>query len=626
MKVMQFRVGEEVEVFYVGGEVGGWIPATVLKVDESEYYEVETRTQLEINRMKMRVGRDKIRPWPSPEDDQNDRIFEEGQVVEILNYDLWITGMVWEVHHHGTAGTNNISYSVFFVSPFLNNYPRRYKVSRSQIRVRRQWVDGEWVPTPPLRLHNQQGLFIPSIKSRDFSSGLKDHSTIERRSEERTTLLQLRDSGAEVEVFEDFMNKWICATIKELQGNQIRVQYNVWSWVKNSSHEIDKFYDMSRVRSPLPPKIKDGKISLNLHQVIEVWDSDYLTYSDGWSLGEVLEIGYVMNDSNRIYYCVSHPSLGYINVEETEIRICQKWENGQRFQPSSALNMAPPLKRRKMEDAHSLIGAEVEVYSFYHNGWITVTKLGSVGNQIEVEAKIRRKLWRITVDACRIRSRPAAERENNRIFKENEVVEVRLFDSNVWKKGEIWEVHHGTSWNNLFYTIKVVDYLYEVVIHKVSKSQVRVRQKWMEENWTDSCIEQIRSLTKVVDEQHNVPFLNPAEVGISNAIRPIIGGSSSINRKARAKTDITWEHCKILDLPNRKWKVLQCNYCEQIYKGGGINRMKQHLGHQEKGDATPCQKVPESVRDQIQNDLNMVSAGKKVKPGNASKKIQDKQV
>ncbi|XP_042485141.1 uncharacterized protein LOC122065399 isoform X4 [Macadamia integrifolia] len=53
--------------------------------------------------------------------------------------------------------------------------------------------------------------------------------------------------------------------------------------------------------------------------------------------------------------------------------------------------------------------------------------------------------------------------------------------------------------------------------------------------------------------------------------------------------------------------------------------MKQHLGHQEKGDAAPCRKVPESVRDQIQNDLNMVSAGKKVKPGNASKKIQDKQ-
>ncbi|XP_042519672.1 uncharacterized protein LOC122093401 isoform X2 [Macadamia integrifolia] len=969
MKVMQFRVGEEVEVFYTlekwGGKVGGWIPATVLKVNESEYYEVETRTLLEINRMKIRVGRDKIRPRPSPEDDQYDRILEEGQVVEIrFFYDLWITGKVWEVHHHGTAGTNNITYSVLAVDPHLNNFPRRCKVSRSQIRVRRQWVDGEWVPTPPLRLHNQQGLSIPSIKSRDFSSGLKYHSTIKRRSDERTTLLQLRDSGAQVEVFEDFMNKWIHATIKELQENQIRVQYNVWSWVKNSSHEIDKFYDMSRVRSRLPPKIKDGKISLNLHQVIEVRDNDYFTCSDAWCLGEVLEIGYVMKYSNRIHYCVSHPRLGYINVKESEIRICQNWENGQGFQPSSALNMAPPLKRRKMEETHSLIGAEVEVYSFYHDGWITGTIVGSVGNQIEVEAEIGRKLWRITVDACRIRSRPAAERENNRIFKENEVVEVQDYNG-VWKKGEIWEVHHGTSWKNLFYTIKVVDYENDMVISTVSKSQVRVRRKWVEENWTDSCIEQhssfpstelkkvrdgtwdkrrklknaqfsdgeevevfhdhmggwkpgtivellgneimvehirerkqqkydasvvrpkppvdekddghqkkifqlhdeieaydyynniwnvgqilevevlrewndsfyvvsnnprgytfveqkehiirvhrewrdgkwilheprsdsslnqvliketimdqtqlrigatvevyrfrshgwykatiskmhdrnhievevwidekkawmimhvnasrirsppleelendhsmynwgefievysdddkvwrkgeilgiipselknisysvltwkmsmtlliqksmtlpiqksmikivsqakmrvrreyvngkwifpsfgtssqpIRSLTKVVDEQPNVPFLNPEE-GISNAIRPVIDGLSSINRKTRAKTDITWEHCKNLDLPNRKGKDLQCNYCEQIYRGGGINRMKQHLGHREKGDATPCRKVPESVRDQIQNDLNMVSARKKVEPVNASKKIQDKQ-
>ncbi|XP_042485146.1 protein AGENET DOMAIN (AGD)-CONTAINING P1-like isoform X2 [Macadamia integrifolia] len=497
MKVMHFRVGEEVEVFYVlekrNVEVGGWIPATILDVDGSEYYEVETRTLLEINRMKMRVGRDKIRPRPSPEDDQNDRIFEEGQVVEILYYDLWITGKVWEVHHHGTAGTNNISYSVLALHPYWSGKLKIYSVSRSQVRVRRQWVDGEWVPTPPRRLHNQQGLSIPSIKSRDFSSGLKDHSTIERgfyftsRSDERTTLLQLRDSGAQVEVFEDFTNKWIRATIKELQENQIRVQYNVWSWIKNSLHEIDKFYDMSRVRSPLPPKIKDGKISLNLHQVIEVWNSDYLAYGNGWCLGEVLEISYVMNDSIPIHYCVSHPRMGYINVEESEIRICQKWENGQGFQPSSALNMAPPLKRRKMEETHSLIGAEVEVYSFYRDGWITGTIVGSVGNQIEVEAEIRRELWRITVDACRIRSRPAAERENNRIFKENEVVEVQD-DNGVWKKGEIWEVHHGTSWKNLFYTIKVVDVF--DILKGVSKSRIRVRPKWVEENWTDSSFEQ----------------------------------------------------------------------------------------------------------------------------------------
>ncbi|XP_043693186.1 uncharacterized protein LOC122643646 [Telopea speciosissima] len=130
----------------------------------------------------------------------------------------------------------------------------------------------------------------------------------------------------------------------------------------------------------------------------------------------------------------------------------------------------------------------------------------------------------------------------------------------------------------------------------------------------------------MVDEQHKTIFPT-AKVRISNT-NMLVDDSSSVKRKrTRKKTNITWKHCQRFDHPTIKGNsILHCNYFQQKYHGGGIHRMKQHLGHQEKGDATPCPKVPPSVRNEIQNNLKKVSARKKVMQGNAdaSKEIQDK--
>ena len=49
----------------------------------------------------------------------------------------------------------------------------------------------------------------------------------------------------------------------------------------------------------------------------------------------------------------------------------------------------------------------------------------------------------------------------------------------------------------------------------------------------------------------------------------------------RAKSDIGWEHCtKMLDTNGRK--ILKCLYCAKQIRGGGINRMKQHLAGKRK--------------------------------------------
>lgn len=43
---------------------------------------------------------------------------------------------------------------------------------------------------------------------------------------------------------------------------------------------------------------------------------------------------------------------------------------------------------------------------------------------------------------------------------------------------------------------------------------------------------------------------------------------------------------------------VQCSFCKQTYRGG-INRFKKHLAGVYNRGATPCDKVPNHVRDEI---------------------------
>ncbi|KAF1892679.1 hypothetical protein Lal_00031951 [Lupinus albus] len=61
----------------------------------------------------------------------------------------------------------------------------------------------------------------------------------------------------------------------------------------------------------------------------------------------------------------------------------------------------------------------------------------------------------------------------------------------------------------------------------------------------------------------------------------------------RAKSDPTWNHCKL------------------CYNGGGIHRIKQHLVR-EKRDVSLCFSVPFEVRHQLKEQLNQVSGSRKI--------------
>ncbi|GLT93062.1 hypothetical protein SLE2022_108680 [Rubroshorea leprosula] len=67
------------------------------------------------------------------------------------------------------------------------------------------------------------------------------------------------------------------------------------------------------------------------------------------------------------------------------------------------------------------------------------------------------------------------------------------------------------------------------------------------------------------------------------------------------KQDPAWKHVQMFKHGDRV--QLKCIYCEKVFKGGGIHRIKEHLAKQ-KGNAATCLCVPPDVRDLMQQSLN----------------------
>ncbi|CAN1167570.1 hypothetical protein LINPERHAP2_LOCUS27301 [Linum perenne] len=97
------------------------------------------------------------------------------------------------------------------------------------------------------------------------------------------------------------------------------------------------------------------------------------------------------------------------------------------------------------------------------------------------------------------------------------------------------------------------------------------------------------------------------------------GGDGSSNKNSsstastkgvgvKQKTDIAWNYFEELVEENGS-KVFRCLFCAKVYKGGGINRMKQHLAGIT-GQISRSLKVPFDVREKIQNNLTEFNLNK----------------
>ncbi|KAF3970753.1 hypothetical protein CMV_005578 [Castanea mollissima] len=67
------------------------------------------------------------------------------------------------------------------------------------------------------------------------------------------------------------------------------------------------------------------------------------------------------------------------------------------------------------------------------------------------------------------------------------------------------------------------------------------------------------------------------------------------------KQDPAWKHCRLFKNGDRS--QLKCIYCNKLFRGGGIHRIKEHLAGQ-KGNASACLRVPPDVRVSMQQSLD----------------------
>ena len=67
------------------------------------------------------------------------------------------------------------------------------------------------------------------------------------------------------------------------------------------------------------------------------------------------------------------------------------------------------------------------------------------------------------------------------------------------------------------------------------------------------------------------------------------GQEQSSGRNIRQKRDVAWRY--VIEASNAEGrKTLICVFCNTAFRGGGINRMKQHLAGA-KGNIVSCKKV-----------------------------------
>ncbi|KAI8531724.1 hypothetical protein RHMOL_Rhmol11G0157800 [Rhododendron molle] len=259
-----FKKGSAVEISSDDeGFRGAWYSGTVIRPapsrakDKRVLVEYETLTADEAGKKRLRETLDWVQLRPPPPPETRRRGFKFSEEVDAYHNDGWWEGVVTEVLEGGR-------YTVFF-----RGTREQMEFEGSELRVHREWKDGNWVP--PLEGEEKVGP--------------QKVSTVDKLKPSKETVKAKYTKGMLVEVSSDedgFQGAWFAATIIEQQKeDKFLIEY------KSLRNDDDTEFlreeaDAMHIR-PYPPATSVVEC-FNLHEEVDA------LYNDGWWFcKEVLE-------------------------------------------------------------------------------------------------------------------------------------------------------------------------------------------------------------------------------------------------------------------------------------------------------------------------------------------------
>ncbi|XP_059313330.1 protein AGENET DOMAIN (AGD)-CONTAINING P1 isoform X1 [Lycium ferocissimum] len=230
-----------------------------------------------------------LRPRPPPEKKRKFKVSEE---VDANYNDGWWEGVVMEVLGNGR-------YSVFF-----RGTRDQLEFDESQMRIHREWANGEW--TPPF---NEVG---EGQENEDKAKLVPTEIRPNNEAAENFSVGSLVEVSSDEEGFE---GAWFAATVVKLldNGNYLIEYHNLRN--NDDTDFLQEETDRLHVRPP-PPDIGPFKS----FKVLEEVDAQH---NDGWWVGVISKV--LKGQRYKVYFKGNNEELEF---KHADIRLHLDWING----------------------------------------------------------------------------------------------------------------------------------------------------------------------------------------------------------------------------------------------------------------------------------------------------------
>lgn len=239
-----------------------------------------------------------LRPRPPPE--MRRRRFKVSEEVDANYNDGWWEGVVMEVLSDGR-------YSVFF-----RGTRDQLEFEESQMRIHREWANGEW--NPPFQEggeeEDEEKLVSTEVKpNNEAAEKFSEGSLVEVSSDE-----------------EGFEGAWFAATVVKLldNGNYLIEYQNLRN--NDDTEFLQEETDCLHMRPP-PPNIGP----FESFKVLEEVDA---LHNDGWWVGMISKV--LKGKKYKVYFKANNEEL---ELKHADIRLHLDWINGKWVRASRALKL-----------------------------------------------------------------------------------------------------------------------------------------------------------------------------------------------------------------------------------------------------------------------------------------------